>query len=122
MPHPNTGPLPIAGAHPGGKATRRPARSGPGRAAVSKLPDKSMDEGNMNGFGGPGQPGRGNIGMAVLAGAAVAIVGALIWGVIAYSTKYQFSSMAVPIGVGGGTVMGGVNGVRRLARGGAHAL
>jgi hypothetical protein len=51
------------------------------------LPDKSMNEVNMNGFGGP-QPRRGNVGMAVLAGAAVAIVSALIWGLIAYSTKY----------------------------------
>jgi len=76
----------------------------------------------MNGFGGPGQPGRGNIGMAVLAGAAVAIVGALIWGVIAYSTKYQFSIMAVLVGLGVGTVMARVSGVRNMALGVASAV
>ena len=76
----------------------------------------------MNGFGGPGQPGRGNIGMAVLAGAAVATVGALIWGVIAYSTKYQFSIMAVLVGLGVGTVMARVSGVRNMALGVASAV
>ena len=76
----------------------------------------------MNGFGGPGQPGRGNIGMAVLAGAAVAIVGALIWGVIAYSTKYQFSIMAVLVGLGVGTVMARVGGVRSTALAVASAV
>jgi hypothetical protein len=86
------------------------------------LPDKSMDEANMNGFGGPGQPGRGNIGVAVLAGAVVAIVGALIWGVIAYSTKYQFSIMAVLIGFAVGTVMARLGGPRRPALGVAAAV
>ena len=76
----------------------------------------------MNGFGDPGQPGRGNIGMAVLAGAAVAIVGALIWGVIAYSTKYQFSIMAVLVGLGVGTVMARVSGFRSMALGVASAV
>ena len=76
----------------------------------------------MNGFGDPGQPGRGNIGMAVLAGAAVAIVGAVIWGLIAYSTKYQFSIMAVLVGLGVGTVMARVSGVRSMALGVASAV
>jgi hypothetical protein len=86
------------------------------------LPDKSMDEANMNGFGGPSQPGRGNIGMAVLAGAVVAIIGALIWGVIAYSIKYQFSIMAVLIGFAVGTVMARVAGARSPGLGVASAI
>jgi hypothetical protein len=86
------------------------------------LPDKSMDEVNMNGLGGPGQPGRGNIGLAGLAGAGVAIAGALIWGVIAYSTKYQFSIMAVLIGFAVGTVMARVGGARSPALGVASAV
>jgi hypothetical protein len=86
------------------------------------LPDKSMDEVNMNGFGGPGQPGRGNVGMAVLAGAGVAIVGALIWGVIAYATKYQFSVIAVLVGFAVGTVMARVGGARSTALGVASAV
>jgi hypothetical protein len=68
----------------------------------------------MNGFGGP-QPRRGNVGMAVLAGAAVAIVSALIWGLIAYSTKYQFSILAVLIGFAVGTVMARVGSTRSTA-------
>jgi len=76
----------------------------------------------MNGFGGPGEPGRGNIGMAMLAGAGVAIAGALIWGVIAYSTKYQFSIMAVLIGFAVGTVMARVGGARSPALGVASAV
>jgi hypothetical protein len=60
--------------------------------------------------------------MAVLAGAAVAIAGALIWGVIAYSTKYQFSIMAVLIGFAVGTVMARVGGARGPALGVASAV
>ncbi len=76
----------------------------------------------MNGFGAPGQPGRGNVGMAVLAGAGVAIVGALIWGVIAYATKYQFSVIAVLVGFAVGTVMARVGGARSTALGVASAV
>jgi hypothetical protein len=89
---------------------------------MTMLPDKSMDEANMNEFGGQGQPGRANIGMAILAGAAVAIVGALIWGVIAYSTKYQFSIMAVLIGFAVGTVMARVGVAGSPALGVASAV
>lgn len=59
----------------------------------------------MNNFGSPSQPGRGNVGMAVLAGLVVAIACALVWGVISYSTKYQFSIMAILVGLAVGTVM-----------------
>jgi hypothetical protein len=52
-----------------------------------------------------GQPERGNVGMAVLAGVVVAIACALAWGVIAYSTKYQFSLAAILVGLAVGTVM-----------------
>jgi hypothetical protein len=52
-----------------------------------------------------GQPERGNLGMAVLAGLVVAIACALVWGVIAYTTKYQFSLAAILVGLAVGTVM-----------------
>jgi hypothetical protein len=49
------------------------------------------------------QPGR--LGQAVLAGVGVAIAGALVWGLIAYLTKHQFSLMALIIGFAVATVV-----------------
>ena len=45
------------------------------------------------------------LGQAVLAGIGVAIGGALVWGLIAYLTKHQFSLMALLIGFAVGTVV-----------------
>lgn len=58
------------------------------------------------------QSERGNVGMAVLAGLVVAIACALVWGVIAYSTKYQFSIMAILVGLAVGTVMARIGRVK----------
>ncbi len=60
----------------------------------------------MINFGSPSQPERGNVGVAVLAGLVVAIACAVVWGVIAYSTKYQFSIMAILVGLAVGTCHG----------------
>jgi hypothetical protein len=76
----------------------------------------------MNNFGSPSQPERGNVGMAVLAGLVVAIACALVWGVIAYSTKYQFSIMAILVGLGVGTAMARIGRVRTPAFGVASAV
>jgi hypothetical protein len=76
----------------------------------------------MNNFGSPSQPGRGNVGMAVLAGLVVAIACALVWGVIAYSTKYQFSIMAILVGLAVGAVIARVGRVRTPAFGVASAV
>jgi hypothetical protein len=43
--------------------------------------------------------------MAVLAGIGVAIAGSLVWGLIAYLTKHQFSLMALVIGFAVATVV-----------------
>jgi hypothetical protein len=73
----------------------------------------------VNNFGG--QPQQGNVGMAVLAGFVVAIACALVWGVIAYSTKYQFSLAAILVGLAVGTVMARIGRVRSPAFGIASA-
>jgi hypothetical protein len=73
----------------------------------------------MINFGG--QPERGNVGMAVLAGLGVAIACALLWGVIAYSTKYQFSLAAILVGLAVGTVMARIGRVKSPAFGIASA-
>ncbi len=52
-------------------------------------------------------------GRAVLAGIGVAVAGSLVWGLIAYLTKYQFSLLAIFMGFGVGTVMFRVNGRNR---------
>src|SRR5215470_14323393 len=53
--------------------------------------------------------------MAVLAGLGVAVACALAWGVIAYSTKYQFSLGAVLVGLAVGTVMARIGRVKSPA-------
>jgi hypothetical protein len=55
----------------------------------------------------------GSVGKAVLAGIAVAIAGSLVWGLIAYTTKYQLSLMALLIGLGVATVVVRVAGGKR---------
>ena len=67
----------------------------------------------MTNYGG--QSERGNVGMAVLAGLVVAIACALVWGVISYSTKYQFSIMAILVGLAVGTVMARIGRVKTPA-------
>jgi hypothetical protein len=47
----------------------------------------------------------GRLGQAVLAGIGVAVAGALVWGLIAYLTKHQFSLMALLIGFAVATVV-----------------
>jgi hypothetical protein len=76
----------------------------------------------MINFGGPSQPERGNVGMAVLAGLVVAIACALIWGVISYATKYEFSIMAILVGLAVGSVMARIGRMRTPAFGVASAL
>jgi hypothetical protein len=68
-----------------------------------------------------GQPEQGNVGMAVLAGLVVAIACALVWGVIAYTTKYQFSLGAILVGLAVGSVMARVGRVKSPAFGIASA-
>ena len=48
---------------------------------------------------------QGSVAMAILAGIGVAIAGSLLWGLIAYFTKYQFSLMALLMGFAVGTVV-----------------
>src|SRR5215813_2550102 len=57
----------------------------------------------MIGYGG--EPDRGNIGMAVAAGAAVAIGCGLAWGLFSYTTKHEFSIVAILVGLAVGSVM-----------------
>jgi len=71
----------------------------------------------MINFGGPSQPPRGNVGMAVLAGLVVAIACAVVWGVISYATKYEFSIMALLVGLAVGAVMARIGRVRTPAFG-----
>jgi hypothetical protein len=71
----------------------------------------------MINFGTPSQPERGNVGMAVLAGLVVAIACALVWGVISYATKYEFSIMALLVGLAVGAVMARIGRVRTPAFG-----
>lgn len=47
----------------------------------------------------------GRLGQAVLAGIGVAVGGSLVWGLIAYFTKYQFSLMALVMGFAVATVV-----------------
>ena len=76
----------------------------------------------MMNFGIPSQPGRGNVGLAVVAGLVVAVACALVWGVIAYATKFQFSIMAILVGLAVGTVMARIGRVRAPAFGIASAV
>ena len=71
----------------------------------------------MINFGSPSQPPRGNVGMAVLAGLVVAIACAVVWGVISYATKYEFSIMALLVGLAVGAVMARIGRVRTPAFG-----
>jgi hypothetical protein len=48
---------------------------------------------------------QGGLGTAVLAGAGVAVAGAVVWGLIAYLTKYELSLMAVFLGAAVGAVI-----------------
>jgi hypothetical protein len=75
----------------------------------------------MNHFGGQSQTEPRNVGMAVLAGFGVAIVSALVWGVIAYTIKYEFSILAILVGFAVGTVMSRLGRVRTPAFGIASA-
>lgn len=52
----------------------------------------------------------GNPGMAVLAGAGVAVAGSAVWALIAYLTKYEISLMAVVLGAVIGAVVFRVGG------------
>jgi xanthosine utilization system XapX-like protein len=76
----------------------------------------------MINFGSPSQSQQGNAGMAVLAGLVVAIACALVWGVISYATKYEFSIMALLVGLAVGTVMARIGRVRTPAFGVVSAL
>ena len=67
----------------------------------------------MNNFGN--QSERGNVGIAVLAGLVVAVACALVWGVISYATTYQFSIMAILVGLAVGTVMARIGRVKSPA-------
>jgi len=58
--------------------------------------------------------------MAILAGVGVAVAGAAVWGIVAYLARYQFSLLAVMIGLAVGMVMAWVRpGDRSLAVPGA---
>ena len=60
----------------------------------------------MAAFGMDSQAQRpGGLGKAVLAGIGVAVAGSLVWGLIAYLTKYQFSLMALVMGFAIATVV-----------------
>jgi MFS family permease len=48
----------------------------------------------------------GRLALAVLAGLAAAVIGAVAWGLVAYLTKHQFSLVAVVIGVAVGGAVG----------------
>jgi len=58
----------------------------------------------VSGAGGPGQR-PGSPGMAVLAGFGVAVAGAVVWGLVAYVTKYQLGLLAVVLGYGVGAAV-----------------
>jgi hypothetical protein len=63
---------------------------------------------------------RGSAGRAILAGVGVAVAGSAVWGLVAYLVRYQFSLLAVVIGLAVGTVMAWVRpGDRSLAVTGA---
>lgn len=49
---------------------------------------------------------RGSTGVALLAGLGAAVAGALVWGLITYLTKHQFSLVAVLVGVAVGHAVG----------------
>jgi hypothetical protein len=51
----------------------------------------------VSGMGAEGQP-QGSPGMAVLAGLGVAVAGSVVWGLVAYVTKYQLSLLAIVLG------------------------
>jgi len=66
------------------------------------------------------QSRRGGTGKAILAGVGVAGAGAVVWGLVAYLFRYQFSLLAVVIGLAIGMVMARVGpGGRSLAAAGA---
>jgi len=71
----------------------------------------------MNNFGSPSQIERGNVGMAVLAGLVVAVACAVVWGVISYATNYEFSFLAIVVGLAVGTAMARIGRVRTPAFG-----
>ena len=68
---------------------------------------------DMTAFGMGPQVRQGSPSKAVLAGIGVAVAGSLVWGLIAYLTKYQLSVMALAIGAAVGTVVIRVNGRNR---------
>jgi hypothetical protein len=54
----------------------------------------------------PESASRDRTGAAILAGLAAAVAGAVVWGLITYLTKHQFSLVAVGVGVGVGYAVG----------------
>jgi hypothetical protein len=58
----------------------------------------------VSGMGAQGHR-QGSPGMAVLAGIGVAVAGAVVWGLVAYVTKHQFSLMAIVLGFGVGAAV-----------------
>jgi hypothetical protein len=75
----------------------------------------------VSGMGLQGQR-QGSPGMAVLAGIGVAVAGSVVWGLVAYVAKYQFSLLAVVLGFAVGAAMfraGGHNRNTGLAVAGA---
>jgi len=63
----------------------------------------------LSGMGAEGQP-QGSPGMAVLAGLGVAVAGSVVWGLVAYVAKYQFSLLAIVLGFAVGAAVFRVGG------------
>jgi hypothetical protein len=53
----------------------------------------------------PAPPEKGSIGLALVCGLGAAIAGAVVWGLIAYISKHQFSIVAVLIGLAVGSTV-----------------
>jgi hypothetical protein len=66
----------------------------------------------VSGMGAEGQP-PGSPGMAVLAGLGVAVAGSVVWGLVAYVAKHQFSLLAVVLGFAVGAAVFRVGGRKR---------
>jgi hypothetical protein len=53
----------------------------------------------------PPEPGPGRLGLALVSGFGAAIAGALVWGLIAYLAKHQFSIVALLMGLAVGSAV-----------------
>jgi hypothetical protein len=53
----------------------------------------------------PPAPARGSLGLALVCGLGAAIAGAVVWGLIAYISKHQFSIVAVLMGLAVGSAV-----------------